>query len=291
MLQRAFPRADHAVVYDWTADGQLGACGHTLDARGVGWGAFGSVAPRIASHRQYALEGADPFADRSVTTEELFRGRREALERLRAEIWAPLGSHAQLRLALYDRGRICALVALLTGAGEGDFTRREAVRLDALATDLRDALTAVRALGAVPSSSTALGQTLDAFEQPAFMLTAAGAIVHANRPARGGYKRAPEWLSAAPRERARLAAQASVTRVEHEGRSLYLVIPRGEAPLALPPSLRRVAELAAAGRSDKQIALALDMPLHTVRTYVRRIYERLGVQSRVGLAKAWSKPT
>ncbi len=290
VLRGAFPRAHHAVVYDWTADGQLGACGHTLDAGGVGWEAFGPVASRIGSQRQYTLQGADPFADLSVTTGELFRGRGEILERARAEIWGPIGVNAQLRLALYDRRRIRALVVLLTGAGDGDFTRREAVRLDAVATDLRDALTAARALGAVPSGNTALGKTLDAFEQPAFMLTAAGAIVHANRAARASRERAPEWLSAAPRDRARLAARASVTRVEHEGKSLYLVIPRGETPPALPPSLRGVAELAATGHSDKEIGALLGMPLHTVRTYVRRIYGRLGVRTRVGLAKAWSRP-
>jgi hypothetical protein len=292
VLRRAFPRAHHAVVYDWTADGRLGECGHTLDAGGVGWEALGPVVPRIVAHRQYSLDGPDRFANRSVTTAELFRGRGEALERLRAEIWKPLGVHSQLRLALYDRGRICALVALLTGSSEGEPSRHEAVRLDAAATELRDLLTAARALGAVPASCTALGRTMDAFEQPAFMLTASGAVAHANRVARASYSRAPEWLSAVPRERERLAPLAAITRIEHEGKSLYLVIPRGAALPALPPSLRRVAELAAAGESDKQIASELDMPLHTVRTYVRRTYARLGVKTRVELAKAWpgSKP-
>ena len=49
---------------------------------------------------------------------------------------------------------------------------------------------------------------------------------------------------------------------------------------ALPPSLRAVARLAAEGLADKEIAEVLGRPLSTVRTYMRRVFRRLGVHSR-----------
>ncbi len=62
---------------------------------------------------------------------------------------------------------------------------------------------------------------------------------------------------------------------------------RGGGPAAegLPPSLRAVAELVAAGLGDKEIAAELSVPLATVRTYVARCYRRLGLRSRVELAR------
>lgn len=53
----------------------------------------------------------------------------------------------------------------------------------------------------------------------------------------------------------------------------------------LPPSLARVASAVAEGMSDREVASALAMSLATVRTYMRRIYGRLGVHSRVELTR------
>ena len=57
----------------------------------------------------------------------------------------------------------------------------------------------------------------------------------------------------------------------------------------LPPSLARVADAVARGLSDKEIAAEIGAPLATVRTYVRRVYSRLGVHSRVALILRWSQ--
>jgi hypothetical protein len=65
---------------------------------------------------------------------------------------------------------------------------------------------------------------------------------------------------------------------------------RGESPPPsprLPRSLACVADAIVKGLSDLEIAEHLGMPYATVRTYIRRIYARLGVHSRVELARLW----
>ena len=52
----------------------------------------------------------------------------------------------------------------------------------------------------------------------------------------------------------------------------------------LTPSEQRVAELAAGGRSNKEIARALFVTVHTVEVHLSRAYSKLGVRSRTQLA-------
>ena len=49
---------------------------------------------------------------------------------------------------------------------------------------------------------------------------------------------------------------------------------------------RRVAELAAAGQTNREIAHALFMSVHTVEAHLTRIFRTVGVQSRTELARA-----
>ncbi len=53
----------------------------------------------------------------------------------------------------------------------------------------------------------------------------------------------------------------------------------------LTPSERRVVELAADGRSNKEIAAALYVTVNTVEVHLARGYRKLGVRSRAQLAK------
>lgn len=53
--------------------------------------------------------------------------------------------------------------------------------------------------------------------------------------------------------------------------------------LALPPQQIRVVELILRGQQDKEIALLLDLSFPTVRTYLKRIFDRVEVSDRVGL--------
>jgi DNA-binding NarL/FixJ family response regulator len=53
-----------------------------------------------------------------------------------------------------------------------------------------------------------------------------------------------------------------------------------DASANLSPREREVLESLAAGRTYKHIGNEMGVSIHTVRTYIRRIYEKLHVQSR-----------
>jgi DNA-binding NarL/FixJ family response regulator len=53
--------------------------------------------------------------------------------------------------------------------------------------------------------------------------------------------------------------------------------------LQLPPQQLRIVELILRNHCDKQIAAALGLKVPTVRTYLHRIFERLGVGDRLEL--------
>src|SRR6185503_21140671 len=62
--------------------------------------------------------------------------------------------------------------------------------------------------------------------------------------------------------------------------------PRREAlsgPESLTPSERRVAQLAAAGQSNRDIARALYVTPKTVEVHLTNVYRKLGIRSRSGL--------
>jgi DNA-binding NarL/FixJ family response regulator len=57
-------------------------------------------------------------------------------------------------------------------------------------------------------------------------------------------------------------------------------IPASDAGADLSPREREVLESLAGGRTYHQIGAEMGVSIHTVRTYIRRIYEKLHVQSR-----------
>lgn len=58
-----------------------------------------------------------------------------------------------------------------------------------------------------------------------------------------------------------------------------------ENPVArLSPRERQIAELVGAGRLNKQVAFALGLSEFTVENHLRRIYRKLGVRNRAGMA-------
>jgi len=59
---------------------------------------------------------------------------------------------------------------------------------------------------------------------------------------------------------------------------------RGPAPLALTETESRVASLAAAGRTTRQIADSLFISTKTVEANLTRIYRKLGVANRAELS-------
>jgi len=77
---------------------------------------------------------------------------------------------------------------------------------------------------------------------------------------------APLWLAKARRELARIGGQQ-------------------RAEVGLTPSERRVAELVAAGQSNKQVAAALFISPKTVEGHLANVFAKLGVRSRTELAR------
>ena len=55
---------------------------------------------------------------------------------------------------------------------------------------------------------------------------------------------------------------------------------------ALTPSERRIAELAAGGQQNREIAEALFVTMATVEFHLRNAYRKLGISSRTQLAGA-----
>jgi len=64
------------------------------------------------------------------------------------------------------------------------------------------------------------------------------------------------------------------------------VASRRRAGSPLTDTERRVAELAGAGQTNREIADALFMSVHTVEAHLTRIFRTLGIQSRTALARA-----
>ncbi len=79
----------------------------------------------------------------------------------------------------------------------------------------------------------------------------------------------------------RLGAPLWAERARAELRRIGL---RPPAPLELTPTEERVAELVAAGHTNREAAQALFLSVHTVEDNLRRIYRKLGVRSRTELA-------
>jgi DNA-binding CsgD family transcriptional regulator len=77
---------------------------------------------------------------------------------------------------------------------------------------------------------------------------------------------APVWAENARAERARIGGRA----------------PSGDG---LTPSERRIAEVVAAGKTNKEAAAELFLSVHTVEDALKRVYRKVGVRSRTELAR------
>jgi DNA-binding CsgD family transcriptional regulator len=61
-------------------------------------------------------------------------------------------------------------------------------------------------------------------------------------------------------------------------------------PDSLTPTERRVADLAASGLTNRQIAEALFVTVKTVETHLARVYTKLGITSRADLVRRIAPP-
>jgi DNA-binding CsgD family transcriptional regulator len=140
-----------------------------------------------------------------------------------------------------------------------------------------------------PPKPHATNGLIDLFGEPAFLVSPAGVVVFANRAARDAFPPPRPWLAdAVSRGPAHCSMPVRIASVVIDGRSLYLVIvDEGAAFAELPPRLFEIARLIAAGKTDKEIAVETGLASSSVRTYVRRLYERVDVSSRAELVRLW----
>lgn len=234
--------------------------------------------------RLYLLTGRDPFANRPVANAPLVRANSVASPDPMVfldTILAPNEIPQQLRTVLYGRGKIRLFAGWYRGNRCKRFDADDHAMLLAAQPAMRVWDRTAAAIGPRPLGDGALVETLAALEAPALLLRR-GRVVFANRNGRAWISQLRVWVAAG-----RPAHVASSTPLAPGGYEMELVLPvdRPAAFAALPRALQRVAHEIAKGASDKDIAVSLDMPLSTVRTYVTRILARLEVTSRRELMK------
>lgn len=222
------------------------------------------------------------------------------------EYWRPCHIERQALLLLGSRDAPIGFVCISRTAGDRPFRDRERHRMQWLRDRIDRRLKALTTPDA-PTSLELLTALGDAVARPCALFDATAALIWASPAARmllarrtatfNGHVVADpsplieEWRDAA---RAALTGHGRVSRIGplevHRLRErnkppqvLVLEVEDGAPATALdrlPPRLARVALDLARGYSDKQIASRLDIPFATVRTYVQRIYRRLGVNRR-----------
>jgi DNA-binding CsgD family transcriptional regulator len=192
-------------------------------------------------------------------------------------IFLPDALEALVALGQLDRAE--ALIGTLEGRG------RELDRAWALAMAGRCRGLLLGARGDLPGAAAALERALiehGRMDQPferARTLWVKGAIERRlRRPSA-----ARRALEEAAGEFARLGAKLWAARAHEELARLGGRLLR--SPAELTPSELRVAELAAEGLSNKEIAASLFVSVHTVEVHLSKAYTKLGVRSRAQLAR------
>jgi DNA-binding CsgD family transcriptional regulator len=137
---------------------------------------------------------------------------------------------------------------------------------------------------------------LEAFREPAFLVDFDGEITFRNAAARRS-DLDDAWIrSVVANDPESQRECARVMRLQ--GSDLYLVVPvqPWELPEAFssvcdtwPPRLRQTVELLLEGLSDREIAERLSTQPSTARTYVMRVFRRLGVRSRKELLPLFAR--
>lgn len=152
---------------------------------------------------------------------------------------------------------------------------------------LKDAAPAARPVSLV----NVLAELLQGYRRPAVVTNEQGVVICMNAAAMRSIDRKPgEESDGTPTDPKEWPRRAAISAGDNQ--MFYLAVPDQalEAPSTpepqLPPRLAKIARLVISGCTDKQIASRTGLSFSTVRTYVRQIYRRIGVHSRVELVHA-----
>ena len=137
-----------------------------------------------------------------------------------------------------------------------------------------------------------LNELLQGYRRPAVVVTQDGTLVHSNPAAMRIIDGEPDGDVASDHVSIDPGTWLRRVAFEAHGLTLHLAVPDKASddalpdPKHLPPRLAKIARLVVSGCTDKQIAGQTGLSFSTVRTYVRQIYRRLGVHTRVELVHA-----
>lgn len=234
--------------------------------------------------RMLAIAGDLPRAIDVLTDA---RARRGAPPTLLADVDAELAIDAWL-LGDLDRATRHADLAVGAPASVGEetvsFWPDEETRVDgrlAVAARCRGILAAVK--GDLGAGETKIDEAVSRYRSTAlrFELGRALLVLGSIRRRRKQKRPAREALDLALDEFERLGNAWWAERATEELSGIS-----GRRPSAgkLTPTERRVARLAAAGRTNREIADVLFMSVRTVEGHLSRVYAKLGIRSRVDLA-------
>jgi DNA-binding CsgD family transcriptional regulator len=281
----------------------LMACMHS--ARAITW-AFRGPLEQARSEAEAAIDAglrcgvfyAVLIGSHALSLVELVSGNAAAARALLAAIidqttgrgmvdpgWMALRPVADYIEALIRLGELAEAEAMLAPVEE------RALRLDriwALATSARCRALLMSARGDYPAASAALQRAFAAHERLEMPLEFARTHLAAGDVARRARRKveAREHVEAARVTFTRLGAVPWAERAEAELARLGTIRSGG---LDLTPAERRVAELVAAGRTNREAAGELYMGVRTLETHLSAVYRKLGVRSRSELARTWAE--
>ena len=273
-------------VGDWQAVGDDGVCHRILRP-------YTREPWPGASHLQ--AKRPDPRATRAFLEWNALMPRHdvESTEFFQ-RVYAPHHLGDQIRLLVYHGPRFIGWIGGVRRHGAPPFSRRERRRLKELVEVCVDGFTTADLLAKQ-------GQP----NEPGYLVVSEqGRVEMVSQTARPWLER-PQFLDALreavseyaagrlPTSRAVIReAEARVLRMEGDGQVRYLVhvLPtrtlRLGAASGLPPAERELAQMAVCGATVQQMAQATGRSPETVRSYLRNVYDRMEVASRVELARA-----
>ncbi len=272
--------------------------------------------PDVMSIAGLHEEGGAPRTLHRVT-----EGRPERSARYR-DILRGLGLDAQLRSTISTTSGCYGLVDLVRGEGEPDFSDDELVVVDlvrpAIADLLRTALARPQMAGDELSTSSAvviigedgdvmsmtpqarelidlIPEAVDTGNSSAFL----NAIVHAiwarARFLAGGFDAPDATARIVLRDGQRVTLRGTCTRTPdgRMGHTVLTIEPTRTSELGplvvashdLTAREEEIVSLLLRGDSAQQISSALQISIHTVRTHVRSIHDKMGISSRAELAR------